>query len=96
MHQTDTGNTVAKPKKAKTPTDFNLPADDFAFVRREVGQAVAGIGSSAAHAWALQGKFPKPVRLSYRCSRYRAGDLRLWLSDPKGWRPELALDTPKS
>lgn len=69
-----------------------LPPDDLALVDGRVAEAVTGLKKSARYARAAEGTYPKPLPLSARCSRYRSGDLRRWLEDPFGWRPEMAID----
>ncbi len=69
-----------------------LPADDMALVPIELTAAVSGIKRTAIYARGKLGAFPTPLRLSYRCSRWRAGDIRRWLHDPFGWAPSMAID----
>lgn len=42
---------------------------------------------SRSHIWALCKKhqFPAPIRLGTRFTRWRASEVRLWLSDPQKW-----------
>lgn len=69
-----------------------LPADDLALVDGHVAEQVTGLKKSARWTKAQAGAYPKPLALSSRCSRYRAGDLRRWLQDPFGWNPSMAID----
>ena len=69
-----------------------LPADDLALVDGRVAEALTALKKSARWAKAAAGTFPKPLMLSSRCSRYRAGDLRRWLQTPLGWTQEMAID----
>lgn len=80
------------PNSQSSFSAVTLPADDLAFVSIEVVEAVAGYKTSAIYARAKARTFPAPLRLSYKCSRWRAGDIRRWLKDPHGWTPALAMD----
>lgn len=73
-----------------------LPADDLALVPGDIAERVTGLKKSSRYARAAAGTYPKPLALSPRCSRYRAGDLRRWLQDPFNWQPSLAIDTQHS
>lgn len=44
----------------------------------EVSETV-GLCDSQIYALASRGVFPKPIRLSSRCSRWRASDILTWL-----------------
>lgn len=44
---------------------------------KEVSQRLS-IGRSTVWAWAYDDKFPKPVRLSSRCTRWRLSDIISW------------------
>ena len=41
--------------------------------------AVVGLCGSTIYALAAVGSFPRPIRLSYRCSRWRASEVLTWL-----------------
>jgi prophage regulatory protein len=69
-----------------------LPADDLALVPGDIAERFTGLKKSARYARAAAGTFPKPLALSSRCSRYRAGDLRRWSQDPWGWSHSMAMD----
>jgi prophage regulatory protein len=69
-----------------------LPADNLALISRELVRPIVGMKNSALHERIVGGKFPRPLRLSYRCSRFRAGDIRAWLADPLGWHQGKAID----
>lgn len=69
-----------------------LPADDLALVPTKLVVPIAGLKESAIRAAVGAGTFPRPLRLSYRCSRLRAGDIRAWLADPLGWHQGKAID----
>lgn len=45
------------------------------------------IGASRSWPWKLarDGKFPQPVKLSARCTRWRLSDVRAWMNDPTAW-----------
>ncbi len=70
-----------------------LPADDLALVDGQVAEQLTGLKRSARWARAAAGTYPKPLVLSSRCSRYRAGDLRRWLENPLAWNAAMAIDS---
>ena len=45
--------------------------------------------AKCSESWVLAqvaaGRFPQPVRLGRRFTRWRAGDVREWLVDPAAW-----------
>lgn len=77
-----------------TPTQTApiLPADNLALISLKLVMPIVGMKHSAIHERIGGGKFPRPLRLSYRCSRFRAGDVRAWLADPLGWHQGKAID----
>lgn len=62
------------------------PVEDRLITDREVARM---IGVSRSWTWRLtaEGRFPAPVRLSARCTRWRLSAVRGWMADPTGWRP---------
>ena len=69
-----------------------LPVDDLALVSLNSIMPIVGMKHSALYARIAACGFPRPLRLSYRCARFRAGDVRTWLADPMGWHPGKAID----
>lgn len=65
-------------KPTTTPTDDRLIPDT------EVAHL---LGASRSWPWKLarDGKFPKPIKLSERCTRWRLSDVQAWMKDPQGW-----------
>lgn len=61
-----------------------LPATGY--VRLPVASAVCGLAKSTIWAWAAQGRFPKPVKLSPRVSAWAVAEVRAWLADPAAWQ----------
>ena len=61
-----------------------LPADDLALVSLKAVMPIVGMRHSALYLRISEGAFPRPLRLSYRCARFRVGDVRAWLADPLG------------
>lgn len=76
-------------------TTLALPADDLALVDGKTVDRFTGLKRSARYERIAAGKFPRPLALTARCSRYRAGDIRRWLQDPLGWTPDCAIDKPR-
>lgn len=57
----------------------NLP--DAAYISVKVIAALTGNGVSTIWRYAATDPaFPKPTKLSARCTRFRAGDVRAWLA----------------
>lgn len=59
-------------------------ADDRLIPDKEVARL---LGASRSWPWKLarDGKFPKPIKLSERCTRWRLSDVQAWMQDPQGW-----------
>ncbi|WP_132580202.1 AlpA family phage regulatory protein [Paralcaligenes ureilyticus] len=59
--------------------------DDRLVTDREVAQLLS---ASRSWPWKLssEGKFPQPIRLSSRCTRWRLSDVRIWMADPQAWQ----------
>jgi prophage regulatory protein len=43
-------------------------------------QTLIGMGPSSIYAWTREGKFPQPVRLSARCTRWKMSQLQSWIA----------------
>lgn len=65
-------------------TAYGFPADDRLISDREVAHL---LGASRSWPWKLvrDHRFPKPIQLSARCTRWRLSDVRAWMADPQGW-----------
>lgn len=59
--------------------------DDRLITDKEVAHL---LGASRSWPWKLTaaGKFPKPLKLSTRCTRWRLSDVQAWMADPQGWQ----------
>lgn len=75
--------------------DHTLPHDDLALVPIATVRRLVGLRDSAIYERVRGQRMPAPLRLSARCSRFRAGDLREYLRDPLGWKPEKAIDAQR-
>ena len=42
-------------------------------------QALTGLGRSTINKRIVDGKFPKPIRMGVRCTRFKAGDVTAWI-----------------
>lgn len=78
-----------------TAADYSLPHDDLALVPIGTVRRLVGLGDSAIYERVREQRMPAPLRLSARYSRFRAGDLREYLRDPLGWKPEKAIDAQR-
>jgi prophage regulatory protein len=68
-----------------------LPTDTLALVEFKAVCAVLRAGRSFVHDSVKAGRMPAPIRLSKRCMRWRAGDIREYLRDPLNWSPSKAI-----
>lgn len=62
----------------------SVSADDRFITDREVARM---IGGSRSWIWQLtkEGRFPTPIKLSERCTRWRLSAVQTWMADPQGW-----------
>lgn len=60
-------------------------ADDRLITDKEVAHL---LGASRSWPWKLAraGKFPVPIKLSARCTRWRLSAVREWMVDPQTWQ----------
>lgn len=58
---------------------IEIPDHELALVRLPTVCAMTGQGKSRIYSLIQQNKFPAPVKLSARCSRWRMRDLLAWL-----------------
>lgn len=60
-------------------------ADDRLITDKEVAHL---LGASRSWPWKLAqaGKFPAPIKLSARCTRWRLSAVREWMADPQAWQ----------
>lgn len=66
-------------KKATTSEAKNPLGVPQALLPISVVEELIGLGKSAIYSRVARGAFPEPVRLSVKCSRWRAGDVAAWL-----------------
>jgi len=81
-----TGDT-AKKRRPRRPIAVGIDClPDDALVAKDIRRAVTGLGDSQTYELIKARRFPAPLKLGARCSRWRMGDLRRWLADPLGYR----------
>lgn len=51
-----------------------------ALLRLATVEAITGLSRSTIYAKVKAGQFVEPVRLGSRCTRFRAGDVQVWLA----------------
>lgn len=73
-----------RPRRPSRIVPGDLPDDSL--VDKYVRRAVTGLGDSQTYELIKAQRFPAPLRLGARCSRWRMGELRRWLADPLGYR----------
>ncbi|TAL89591.1 MAG: AlpA family phage regulatory protein [Candidimonas sp.] len=66
-------------------TNKTTQNDDRLVTDREVAQLLS---CSRSWPWKLssEGKFPKPIRLSARCTRWSRLSVLAWMADPQAWQ----------
>jgi len=66
-------------------TQPTIQADDRLITDKEVAHL---LGASRSWPWKLAqaGKFPAPIKLSARCTRWRISAVREWMADPQAWQ----------
>lgn len=57
----------------------SLPAEGF--VRVDTLAKVLDISVVTVWRWSARGKLPKPIKLSERCTVWRAEEIRHWMND---------------
>ncbi|WP_345797154.1 AlpA family phage regulatory protein [Castellaniella sp. MT123] len=74
--------TQAQARAAYSAT--SIDDGDRLITDREVSRL---LGASRSWPWKLvrDGRFPQPIRLSARCTRWRLSDVRAYMADPQGW-----------
>jgi len=62
-----------------------IQAEDRLITDKEVARL---LGASRSWPWKLvrDGKFPKPIKLSARCTRWRLSSVQAWMADPSAWQ----------
>lgn len=62
-------------------------ADDRLITDKEVAHL---LGASRSWPWKLvqAGKFPVPVRITPRCTRWRLSEVKRWMADPQAWQQQ--------
>lgn len=50
-----------------------------ALLKIDITAGLTGLSKATVYRRVRDGSFPKPVRLSARCTRWRAGDVMAWL-----------------
>lgn len=65
---------------------------DEALLRLPEVIALVGLCRASIYARAGKQSFPRPIKLTAHASGWRLGDVRAWLADPTGWKPEQSFD----
>lgn len=69
---------IQKPLK-HTTLEAGEPVDDRLLISLDDVCRLVGLGRSQIYAMVRDGKFPRPVRLGRRCSRWRMASVRAWV-----------------
>lgn len=81
-------NTLVPMRGASKPPaqQAAAPVHDRLITDKEVAHL---LGASRSWPWKLAraGRFPQPIKLSARCTRWRLSDVQAWMDDPQGWQP---------
>lgn len=67
-------------KRTQTMQPLDVLKHPDALLTGATVEALTGLKRSARHERVKAGTFPAPIRLSARCSRYKAGEIMAWLS----------------
>ncbi len=67
---------MSKTIKSAEKNPLDVPQ---ALLSLSVIESIVGLGRSAIYSRVARGLFPEPIRLSIRCSRWRAADISAWL-----------------
>lgn len=59
--------------------ETGVPVDDRLLIPLNDVCRLVGLGRSQIYTMVRQGKFPRPVRLGRRCSRWRMEAIRAWV-----------------
>jgi len=51
--------------------------------------ALTGSCRSWVHEMTTAGRFPQPIRLGTRYTRWKANDVYAWIADPTRWTPAM-------
>lgn len=46
------------------------------------------VGVARSYPWKLaaRGEFPRPVKITKGCTRWRLSDVQAWMADPEAWK----------
>jgi len=64
-------------------------ADHQFITDREVARMLDA-SRSGVWKWSKEGKFPAPIKLSARCTRWRLSEVQAWMVNPQDWQAEGA------
>jgi prophage regulatory protein len=79
-----------QPSQEPPPPEPELPADDTMLRSKEVLRLI-GVSESSLKRMVLDGRFPKPMRLSPRRIGWPARDVRMWLDGLDGARQKTRV-----
>lgn len=72
----------------------DLPAEGFCSIKELARPGGCSPWSrSSIFSLVKQGRFPQPVRIGSRCTRWRVADVRAYLADPAAWELNHAPDS---
>jgi prophage regulatory protein len=62
----------------RTPQDLTPVLRPGMLMRLKEVCRMLGVGSSTVYTWVAQGKFPRPMKIGQRASRWRAEEIQAW------------------
>jgi len=80
QQSTPHGVTAAQAQQA-----YGRPCDHQFITDREVARML-GASRSGVWKWYSEGRFPAPIKLSARCTRWRLSEVQAWMADPQAWQ----------
>lgn len=79
--EADTHDTTSHPHQCQPRQSLHAAQIADALLKKEAVSEITGVSISTMYRWMAEGKFPSAVRLSSRCTRWRAGDVMAWLRE---------------
>lgn len=83
-HQSQAVGTSEKRKRCINPQSLEATKLDDALLQISTIKHQTGLSAATIYRKVKAGEFPQPVRLSARCSRWRAAEVRAWICSQTG------------
>jgi len=70
--------TTPRRNSSDRPAAVSEPIDRLLDIKQVV--PMAGVQRSALNEWSKDGRFPAPIRLSARCTRWKLSEVQAWIA----------------